>query len=236
MKEAKFITLEQILKSNRNDMAKEDVHPGQLTRINPFFNNMRNEMLYMDSKRDSLMKIQELQQVFKMSRFFISRSRIVHTIYSRIVPYEKSDLDIIKDLNLRSFRGSIFIVAIHLNHYHVIHDCNWSKEKCTCSRILQIESERYPCVRKTSDTNVWTSQHWINLLYYLDRGARKINWLEICQHRWIRNSKNEFVSFDQNYKFTLDKTMKDYNAGYESNLYPNHEIDAEYYEIFVRSE
>jgi len=236
MKEAKFITLEQILKSNRNDMAKEDVQPGQLTRFDPFVNNMRSDILHMDHKGDNVMKIQELQQVFKISRFSISRPRIVHTIYSRIMPYEKSDLDIIKDLSVRSFYGSIFIVARHLNHYHVIHDCKWTKEKCRCLRIVQIESERQRCVKRSSDSNVWTNQHWYNLLYYLDRGARKINWLEICQDKWIRNSKNEFVSFEQNFKFTLDRTMKDYNAGYESNLYPDHEIDAEYYEIFVRSE
>jgi len=199
---------------------------------------MTIEILLADQKGYGV-RIKELRDVFNEFNFCIPRQRIVHLIYKRTMPHTESDYDIDKDLKLQSFHGFIFIVAKHLDHYHIIHDCNLRNHRCRCHRIQTIQKKRFRYIKKVTNSSIWTSQQWCNLLQYLDEGTRRIKWLEICRCKWVRNSKNEFISFWHNYKFKLDRSMEDlrvqdYRA--ESNLYPGCEIDAEYYEMFVSNQ
>lgn len=166
------------------------------------------------------------------------RHRIVHAIYGRAVPFEESDVSLMRDIQ-RSFNGSIFIVGYHNEHYHVVHDCNWSCSTCRCARIKGLQlggGQQRPRTRynwKVTPTSDWSVEHWINLLQYLDSAGRRLGAIEISGKLWLRHCGGEFSSSFEGSAFRLERGMESIRVSLEdsgsqcigSSLYPGYEID-----------
>lgn len=184
---------------------------------------------------------EELREVFASAfRRCNPRHRIVHAIYGRSEPFEDSDLSFMRDIQ-RPFNGSVFIVGYHNEHYHVVHDCNWSCSTCRCARIKGLQQGGRSGVQKcrsrynwkVTPTSDWSIEHWINLLIYLDSAGRRLGTVEISGVTWLRSCGGEFSSMFQGSAFRLERGMESIRVPIEDSssecfgqhLYPGHEIN-----------
>lgn len=183
----------------------------------------------------------ELRQVFSAEfRNSHIRHRIVHSIYARDSPYERSDDEVDRSLQ-RPFHGGIFIVGYHGEHYHVIHDCSWGTACCRCARIQDFEQRRggrkSRYNRKITSSSSWTIEHWINLLLYLDSAERRIGAIEISGKWWLRCYRDKCRTLFQGSSFRLERGLESLRFSHEIDStvptgpysYPGDEVDTEYY-------
>ena len=218
-------------------------------RGRPFAFRSNRRGIRLNSNGTSRASIEEIRATlisgFRRSNI---RHRIVHTIYERTIPHERSDDQIIGDIQ-RTFHGTIFIIGYHGNHYHVIHDCNWSSASCRCARIRCIEQgrhgdRRHRYNRKITSASSWTIDHWINLLIYLDTAERGLMSIEISGDEWLRNHRGKFSTLFQGSGFRLERSLEgirlsdeDCSASANSPYsYPGNEIDTEYHGQFEEAE
>lgn len=168
------------------------------------------------------------------------RHRIIHTIYARTVPYEDSDDEVDRSIQ-RTFHGNLFIIGLHGEHYHIIHDCNWGSSTCRCGRIRAIEQEgrmgkRLRYNRKITSTSSWNIEHWINLFIYLNAAERRISYAEVSGKWWIRNRGDQCSESFEGSAFRLERGLErirfsdQVSCGVSDryNTYPGDEIDTEY--------
>lgn len=178
------------------------------------------------------------------------RHRIVHSIYARGIPHGRADEDFDRNLQ-RPFHGTIFIVGIHAEHYHVIHDCSWGSSTCRCARVRAIERQeigesesdivrsgrRHRYNRKITGTSSWNIDHWINLLLYLDSAGRRISSIEISGRPWLRYHRGKPSTLFQGSAFRIERGLEDVRLSDQTDCeesggpysYPGNEIDSEHY-------
>nr|QKE54882.1 MAG: nonstructural protein [Parvoviridae sp.]QKE54956.1 MAG: nonstructural protein [Parvoviridae sp.] len=170
------------------------------------------------------------------------RHRIVHSVYERKLFRGETIENFTRHLQ-RAFHGSIFIIGEHGNHYHVVHDCNWSSSTCRCSRIRGIEFDsehgrsRFRYNRKITSTAAWDIDHWINLLIYLSTAERRLNYVEISGKCWLRDHRGKSSTLFQGGSFRLERSLESVRLSDENcsakqlgpHSYPGDEIDQEHY-------
>lgn len=123
------------------------------------------------------------------------RRRVVHEIV-----YGNSSADaatLMENALQEVFRGSVFIVARHGEHWHIIHDCSYSNGSCRCLRAESIKAAfgQKRSVRRTVRTADYTIQHWLNLADYLQGDGRSIDHFEIAGRTWIQRGKAGGIQF-----------------------------------------
>lgn len=117
------------------------------------------------------------------------RRRILHDIFKRSITGD-SDRDVERVVQ-QHFAGTIFIVAKHGDHYHVVHDCTYHSYQCRCARICNWPTER--CNRKIVYARAYTSEHWRNTTAYLYKGERSIIYCEIAGRTCVRGGETRYL-------------------------------------------
>lgn len=170
------------------------------------------------------------------------RQRVVHSVYRRNEPYDQCDAALDRAIQ-RAFNGTLFIIARHGNHYHVVHDCNWSSSSCRCARVRDIEHElrqfnreRTRYNRTVTRTSTWSIHHWINLIEYMSTATRAFNAVEISGDWWIRYHRGEYRTLFEAEGFRAERAVEGLRLQDEirgddcdgRDLYPGHEDGAQH--------
>lgn len=128
-----------------------------------------------------------------------ARCKIIHDIYEGV--HDGNDLLRINRINGRIFNGSVYLIVEHNGHFHVLHDCNPSRNGCRCARILQWTEEFGPRrSRRFIRTASITSGYWENITNYFQDGERKIIHLEIARRAWISSDSSGRIRFQKCYR------------------------------------
>lgn len=117
-----------------------------------------------------------------------SKRRVVHDVYSRS-PDGRRDPCIYRCMGT-NFGGSVFIIAMHDDHYHVVHDCSYSSNCCRCSRILKINDEFFRYKRRVVRSSLFELAHWENITEYFQRDRRQMGFLQLADRVWEDHSKD----------------------------------------------
>lgn len=144
----------------------------------------------------------------------LPRRRILHDIYSS---RPDSGRDGFLDHCMGTkYTGTIFIIAEHNDHFHVIHDCSYSGSTCRCQRIADIQSEYIRYKRRVIPTAQFSTAHWHNLTVYLEKDPRRINYIYIAGRTWKESGKNRNLSIFGSVKTREEKLVE--NSRTEDNI------------------
>ncbi|KAI5692815.1 hypothetical protein M8J75_001725 [Diaphorina citri] len=81
------------------------------------------------------------------------------------------------------YRGTIFIVAEHGDHWHVLHDCTYTSSQCRNARVEAVtRCFGIRIKRRTIRSIDFNTSYATNVIYYLGRGGRKINYIQIGEY------------------------------------------------------
>lgn len=118
-----------------------------------------------------------------------ARRTIIHDIFERSSASGQCG-EILRIVHV-PFRGAVFIIASHDNHYHVIHDCSYTSSHCRCSRIAEFRGviKRRRFRRRTLRSVDFSIQHWVNLSEYLQTDSRRLCHLEVAGRKWVQCSE-----------------------------------------------
>nr|QVW56837.1 MAG: putative nonstructural protein NS1 [Phylloscopus inornatus ambidensovirus] len=117
----------------------------------------------------------------------VPRRKILHDIYAR-------DADGGRDGLARrcmgiNYGGNIFITAAHGDHWHVVHDCNYSSSTCRCARINYFKDNFTRFGRRLVHSSEFTVRHWYNLAAYFEKGGRQLDIVYIAGRTWLQYNK-----------------------------------------------
>lgn len=118
---------------------------------------------------------------------------LLHEIY--VNKTSKTFPDILQRANLPKTTGSIFIVAEHSEHLHIVHDCTYTSNTCRCSRLRFLQDELRRVGRKNLRTRNISNEHWQNLIKYFNQGSRLLHQLEIGGETWILGDQVRRLQF-----------------------------------------
>lgn len=133
------------------------------------------------------------RQKYRFEKLFVDNFRnvpcrrtIIHDVYERNTTHGECR-EILRGLHV-PFRGAIFIIAAHNNHYHIVHDCAYTSSHCRCARINQfrglIKQRRFR--RRTIRSIDFSTKHWVNLTKYFQSDGRRMYHFEIAGRVWIQ--------------------------------------------------
>ncbi|XP_017303754.1 uncharacterized protein LOC103519628 [Diaphorina citri] len=81
------------------------------------------------------------------------------------------------------YRGTVFIIAEHGDHWHVLHDCTYTSSQCRCARVKAVtRCFGIRIKRRTIRSLDFNTSYATNVIYYLGRGGRKINYIQIGEY------------------------------------------------------
>lgn len=111
-----------------------------------------------------------------------ARGRIIHDIFP--VPNECEAERFVDYVKQTGFHGGIFIVAYHVDHLHVIHDCDYSGLQCRCVRVTNYWKFKKKNRRHVRRGDVTYTYLW-NLAKYFLLGSRSYMYIEIGGYNWL---------------------------------------------------
>ncbi|KAL1454529.1 hypothetical protein WDU94_010765 [Cyamophila willieti] len=81
----------------------------------------------------------------------------------------------------------VFIIASHVDHLHVIHDCTWTSSTCRCAAVRRLESisgsYAFRIKRWVIRKHKFMSTHLVNTLLYLRAGRRSVKYCQLGRVR-----------------------------------------------------
>lgn len=136
------------------------------------------------------------------------RKRILHDVYKSNDFSRKCRLD--TRWLYQKFTGAILLICHHTDHWHVIHDCSYSNGTCRCIFTEYFNQpngtdeahftrnffgRRY--ARTVVSSYEFSSNHWVNLSKYCEKGERHCYYLAVAGRTWIPGSENGHLRFLQ---------------------------------------
>lgn len=172
------------------------------------------ETVRRGTQRDSQKRREHGSRRWYLERFESQsrRNTITHQVYAK---REVSDcIAKIREIIQRNFRGSVYMVCNHGDHFHVVHDCSRAGERCRCHRIIEMRrifgrpvSERF-----VRDHN-FTVDHWINLTDYFEKDERSLEYLEICGRERYPRTENREISIQGSEESGQEQVVDDSVGG-----------------------
>lgn len=111
------------------------------------------------------------------------RSRLIHDIFR--IPTRSEAEKFVSFIRETGFHGGLFIVAWHVDHVHVIHDCDFSNQQCRCVRITNFYQFKKKNRRNVRRGGVTYTYLW-NLARYFLLGQRTYLYIEIGGYDWLQ--------------------------------------------------
>ena len=175
------------LETNTPNNAESGGNGSKREEIGSKEKNLHNNLSF-ESSRTPPEKVRQIEQsIISAFQRVLPKRRILHDIYDRCLS-PGGDRIVNKSLG-RSYPGSIYIVVAHDNHWHVIHDCQYSSSTCRCTRIDIWKSDQQRYNRRIIHTTKFTIRHWYNLAIYLQKGTRQVHCFQIGGRDWIKRNQ-----------------------------------------------
>ncbi|KAI5693189.1 hypothetical protein M8J75_010606 [Diaphorina citri] len=115
------------------------------------------------------------RHVFRAFQAAPCRNRILHDVHKR-EPGRDDNQTNIQNISRTQYRGTLFIVAEHDDHWHVLHDCTFTSSQCRCARTETLARCFGPRIkRRTLRALEFTTDHCVNTILYLGTGRRQIS-------------------------------------------------------------
>lgn len=161
------------------------------------------------AQRDAAERRKLLRQIF-LERFESQhrRNSVCHQIFSkRSIPGANAE---IKRVVQGNFRGTAYLVCDHGDHYHIVHDCHRSGQRCRCHRLDETRNVfgRAVSERVVRD-NIFDIEHWINLAEYFQKDERHLIYMEVCGRERTECVQNRKVFVQGSVQARQDEMVDD---------------------------
>lgn len=176
--------------------------PGGTTELGLVVEDLFNEIANRASGNENMdggRKIDKEKRHAHLRKYLVDgfkqvfpRPRILHDIL--VGENGRESVQNHQDLFNRGYKGAIFAVCIHNDHFHIVHDCQYTNSHCRCAIINVLRTKFRRVSRKCMRTVDFSIEHWVNLVLYFDKEGRKNIKTLVAGIDWFTYNKNRNIS------------------------------------------